>query len=646
MTEQKKAEELLISEQRRAADANRAKSTFLAVMSHEIRTPMNAILGMADLLWETELESVQRQYVEIFRRAGGNLLTLVNHILDLSKIESGHFELESVDFDLRELVERTTEIVSPKAKAKQLELLVAITKETPSALTGDPTRLQQILINLIGNAVKFTEQGSVTLSIQPESANNGHLSFKISDTGIGIPADKLEGIFDDFAQAESSTTRRFGGTGLGLGICRRLVQRMGGELKVHSVYGAGSSFQFSAKFGVAAAVQLLDCDSRDDVVGRRVLIVDDHQTNLLIFTDMCQQWGLETYDCSEWTEALEVLSDSAQAQKPFDLMILDRTVSGSGFESATQAKALFPSMAIIVTAAEEVSGEATRCKQLGLGHAVKPVRRSELLRLICQSLAGESVPVSGFNSSGEDRPGTNRSGSQRLLIADDSEDNRFLLQAYLRATGYEIVFVENGKCAVDACRSQDFDLVLMDMQMPVMDGLTATKAIRLHEQSAGRVSTPILALTANARRDDIEACEEAGCTAHLSKPIAKAKLLKAIEQYASKSAVSSRTPRVVVDVPPGLEEGAKQYIKSKKNDAIEMKQFLAEQNFDRLRVLAHNMKGTGLPFGFPLVTELGSEIEASAKERDVPALVDQLLRLSEYVGKASYVVETSMHASS
>jgi PAS domain S-box-containing protein len=535
-TELKKATDALVAARQRAEGANRAKSDFLAAMSHEIRTPMNAILGMSDLLKETDLNDLQREYVDRCRRAGASLLALINDILDLSKIESGRFELEHVPFDLEDLVERTTEIIAPRAHLKGVGLLARFAPESPRNLIGDPTRLQQILINLLGNALKFTEQGEIVLTVAPGGGNPGHVEFEVADTGIGISGDKLEMIFEDFTQAESSTTRRFGGTGLGLGIARRLVQRMGGSLTVNSTAGKGSTFRFDAVFPVDENPPPVETrKGTEELTGKRVLVVDDNPTNRLIFHKMCSGWGMLPSEAGSAADASLLVREALQDQRPFSMAVLDVVMPEvGGFEALTQIRAISPEIPIIMTTSSNQAGDAAKARALGASaFAIKPVRRAELLRLVSAALCPdrETKPdTAGGIRAGRPTRGA-AAGSAKILMAEDSEDNRILVEFYLKTQPYEVMFVENGQQAVDAFEKEEFDLVLVDIQMPVMDGLKATQIMRAFERRNGRARTPILALSAAALIGDAEQSRAAGCDGHLSKPISKEQLITAIENF-------------------------------------------------------------------------------------------------------------------
>jgi len=493
---------------------------------------MNAILGMTDLLKETELDPVQADYIDRCRRAGSNLLTLINDILDLSKIESGRFELEQVPFDLEDLVERTVEMIAPRAHMKGIGLFARVAPEAALNLIGDPVRLQQVLINLLGNAVKFTERGEIVLTVIPEDdADPAHLRFEVSDTGIGIAEDKLASIFEDFTQAESSTTRRFGGTGLGLGIARRLVNRMSGDLTVTSVVGQGSTFTFNALFTLSAgALPAEQARETQDLAGRRVLIVDNNATNRLILSKMCFGWGMVPSEASSAADAHALVHDALQEQRPFSLALLDVLMPEvDGFETLMQIRTISPDIPVIMTTSNNQSGDATKARALGAAaYAVKPVRRAELLRLISAALRPLHVERPKTLT-----PQTTESNfiPARILVVEDSEDNRFLLDAYLNRQPYELTFVGNGAEGVRTFEIQKFDLVLMDIQMPVMDGLEATRRIRDFERRTERSATPILALTANALLEDVERSHAAGCDTHLTKPISKEKLVAVIESF-------------------------------------------------------------------------------------------------------------------
>ncbi len=620
--------EKLAEQTRRAQEANSAKSDFLATMSHEIRTPMNAIVGLADILWETKLDPEQMECVELFRRAGSNLLLLINDILDLSKIEAGHLELEQVDFNLEEVVDQAIELTAVKARGKGLHLFCRLSPGVPGILVGDPSRLRQILINLLGNAVKFTDSGEIVLTVQnSEAGESGEIEFAVSDTGVGIPPEKLESIFEDFTQADSSITRKYGGTGLGLGISRRLVERMGGLLTATSKVGQGSRFRFNARFGIGMQSEPQTSLDMHGLDGRRVLVVDDNATNRFILRETLQAWGLESHEFSRPQDALASLADAGE--QPYSLALVDSCMPGmDGFETAKRIRSVAPNVPVVMLTSDAQPGDSVRRAVAGLaGFAVKPVRRADLLRLICDAMQ--------LQENREMPPGAsvNRPAQQvaplRILVADDSLDNRLVIQLFLKGSPHRLEFAENGKAALDLFDSMEFDLILMDMQMPVMDGLTATRAIRAIERERGIVPTPILALTANARPEDVAMSRVAGCDDHLSKPIAKDKLLEVIADYGQHAAPQSMS----IGIPPGMEEIVPGYLEARRKEVPEMFASLADSDFVRLAALGHNMKGSGAMYGFPQLTAMGAALEQAAKINNKEELGNQLTSLEAFLEK-------------
>ena len=546
--ERKSVERLLVIARQRAEEANRAKSAFLAAMSHEIRTPMNAILGMSDLLSETELNDAQRQYVQVFRRAGSSLLSLINNILDFSKIEAGHFDLEETEFQLRELLDQTIELVAPKTRAKGLALVLRLNPNVANRFTGDANRLRQVLINLLGNAIKFTEAGEVAVTVQaPETGPSG-LEFLVSDTGIGIPQEQLEAIFEDFKQGDSSTTRKYGGSGLGLAISRRIVERMGGTLSVTTVLGKGSIFRFSVPLQPAPERPEEPAVAVHDFHGQHVAVIDSNTTNCLILRETLGGWGVETTEFSSCENALAALNQMPPVACAYALIIIDRQVDNrvdggrspaDGFETAGRLRAIFPGLPLIMLSNDDRPGDEARCREIGcLGYAVRPVSPTVLLQLVSAALGGTRTEVAGSprQTAPGSSNGTAHTKSLRILIAEDSPDNRLLVQLYLEGSPHMLTFVSHGGAAVEAVACEEFDIVLMDVQMPVMDGLTATGIIRAMEIAKGGRTMPILALSANARPEDVESSLAAGCTAHLSKPISKYRLLEALDGYSKTSA--------------------------------------------------------------------------------------------------------------